>query len=79
MRSLTLDQYLDFCMACIAEFLAWELLVLFCKFFLACVPVFATERIFADETRASSYHVEANEQKNSRVTGQRLLCRVDDV
>ena len=31
--------------------------------------VFATERILRkhDETRASSYHVEANEQKNSRV------------
>ena len=51
------------------EFFAWELLVLFCKFFLACVPVFATERILRKhaETRASSYHVETNEQKYSRV------------
>tara|TARA_B100000482_G_scaffold78601_1_gene55853 strand:- start:1741 stop:4887 length:3147 start_codon:yes stop_codon:yes gene_type:complete len=55
------------------EFLAWELLVLFSKFFLACVPVFATERILRRHTdEHSNYRTQTTKQSGSSQVRRRL-------
>ena len=55
------------------EFLAWELLVLFSKFFLACVPVFATERILRRHTdEHSNYRTQTTKQRGSSQVRRRL-------